>query len=713
STYDIGKTYSENSFSWFLVNGSNTTTAKNKAVEFVPLAITVWDTAVNKYVGASLTDLGKVNLTPVTGLEGPSSVETFVGDNARTSFYVKPIYATMQTLYYASYDENIATISDTGMITGVNPGTVDVICVTKDAGYYKRIPVTVTEPVYAQSISFNKNQYELTAGEIEQTSVSFTPLEAQNTDVKYSSSNENVAKIDANGTIVAVAEGETTITVSTKKQVCTSSATVTVRKIPNTNNAVREFAAYIIKNGIFEQSDDKGLVHKLVRYENVYSGTPYITEFDYYPENRTISLMFSIMGSSDGGYDTVVGTTYYLDNYDTDNISVMQLDNGNKHFAVAPYRMSEDKDRVPNYDWTIADSPSIGDPTFISSFKDLCESYSFLTISRWDAFLMKNVNGHHLVDLTIPDVSPVNDKVIRLSGKNRYQTSLKAADVMKEELGVDQFNTVILATGENFADALGGGYLASKHNAPILLTKPTQAAAVNEYIRNNLVSGGTVYVLGGDGAVPESCLAGLEGFNIRRLSGKNRYATNIAILNEAGVTDEDILIVTGANYADSLSASSTGRPMLLVNGKNTSLNDTQRAFLEEHRFNTFYIIGGTGAVSAAIEEEVNTIRKPVRLSGKGRQETSALIAAVFFSNPDRAILAYSDNYPDGLCAGPLGFAIKAPVLLIKTGKESSALGFVSSNDIHSGYITGGTAAVSDDSARLVFSMTDGQEIETR
>ncbi|MBQ8857739.1 MAG: discoidin domain-containing protein, partial [Lachnospiraceae bacterium] len=49
---------------------------------------------------------------------------------------------------------------------------------------------------------------------------------------------------------------------------------------------------------------------------------------------------------------------------------------------------------------------------------------------------------------------PEEEEVIRLSGTTRYETGYKVADALKEELGVDKFDAVVVATGKNFADAL-------------------------------------------------------------------------------------------------------------------------------------------------------------------------------------------------------------------------------------------------------------------
>ncbi|MBQ1478179.1 MAG: extracellular solute-binding protein [Erysipelotrichaceae bacterium] len=304
-----------------------------------------------------------------------------------------------------------------------------------------------------------------------------------------------------------------------------------------------------------------------------------------------------------------------------------------------------------------------------------------------------------LLVLTLCPVFAEAENTVRLSGKGRYETSMEVAEELMRVKGIDHFDTVVLATGKNYADALGGGYLASKKEAPILLTSDGKYSEVNAFIQKNLKEGGTVYVLGGTGAVSEVCLNGLEAFNVKRLYGKNRYNTNMAILNEAGVTDEDILVCTGKNYADSLAASASGRPMLLVSDK---LNDEQKAFLEEHRNNEKYIIGGTGAVSASVEAEVSAYGAPTRISGQGRYETAVAIANTFCADPDQVVLAYSHDYPDGLCAGPLANALGAPILLLKEGKESAAQSYTNSHSIEEGYICGGDGRIPENSVNIVF-----------
>ena len=91
-----------------------------------------------------------------------------------------------------------------------------------------------------------------------------------------------------------------------------------------------------------------------------------------------------------------------------------------------------------------------------------------------------------------------------------------------------------------------------------------------------------------------------------------------------------------------------------------------------------------------------------RLSGKTREVTSVLVAQSYFQNPDTVLLAYSRNFPDGLCGGPLAFAMQAPLLLVNVNQEAAAAGYVAENGVGTGYIMGGTAAVSNQSVRAVF-----------
>ena len=302
--------------------------------------------------------------------------------------------------------------------------------------------------------------------------------------------------------------------------------------------------------------------------------------------------------------------------------------------------------------------------------------------------------------------------IVRISGKTRYETAFETADELKAVLKVEKFDTVIVTSGTEFADALSGSYLATVKKAPILLVGKNTMDAVYDYIEENVAADGMVYILGGSAAVDSSFEAGLpEGMEYKRLKGANRYATNLEILKEAGVTDEEILVCTGLDFADSLSASALGKPILLVRD---TLTDAQEDFLKSlDGDNKIYVIGGEAAVSKALMDEVDAYGDTVRIKGKNRNETSVMLAHEFLKKPTCAVLAYSRNFPDGLCGGPLAYALGAPLVLTQTGEETVAAAYAEEYDVSSGYVLGGSKLISDASARKILGQPESVKVIER
>lgn len=298
----------------------------------------------------------------------------------------------------------------------------------------------------------------------------------------------------------------------------------------------------------------------------------------------------------------------------------------------------------------------------------------------------------------IPKLEPRG--VTRVYGSDRFATALKSADALKTEMGVSKFDAIIVASGTTFADALPGSYLAAKKSAPILLIDAGCAADVRAYIYENLKPGGNVYILGGTDVVPDSWLSGLS--NVIRLGGSNRYETNLKILEAAGVSSgQEILVCTGTNFADSLSASATGKPILLVG---SSLTDSQKTFLNSLSNEKYCMIGGSGSVSDNVMWECEALSNGYaeRIAGVNRFETSVEVAKRFFKNPEHAVLAYGMNFPDGLSAGPLAYALKSPLILSQTGQENIAMTYTYDKNIRSGYVLGGVSLINDITANRIF-----------
>ena len=303
---------------------------------------------------------------------------------------------------------------------------------------------------------------------------------------------------------------------------------------------------------------------------------------------------------------------------------------------------------------------------------------------------------------------PLEPEAVRLYGKTRYATAAVSADYLRAQNGGKQFDTVIVAYGENHADALSGSFLSSLTGAPILLVSPKQEKTVLKSIGNNLKPGGTVYLLGGTAVITEQFFNAVKtaGFNPVRLGGSTRYATNIQILKEAaklGGNMNELLVCSSTSYADALSVSSVGKPILLVDKK---LNKAQKSYLSGLTFSRIYIVGGTLAVSETIENEMKSYLTASgsmsRFSGSNRYATSKLVADTFFKALKRpAVLVYGQNFPDGLSGGPVAMRFGAPVLLVEDKKTGNAASWVKAHQSYRCLVLGGPTLISDESVGKV------------
>lgn len=332
---------------------------------------------------------------------------------------------------------------------------------------------------------------------------------------------------------------------------------------------------------------------------------------------------------------------------------------------------------------------------------------------RWARYFERCASVYYEVsakrarDVYWPAYLETEAPVYRIYGSDRYDTGIEIADRLKEVLNVNKLNSVVLTNGSGFADALSGSYLAYKRNAAILLINEKNADKILGYVKKNMKAVGTVYILGGEGAVPKSVELKFKDFNVKRLQGATRYETNLEILKSAQVDTTELLVCTGKNFADSLSASASGKPILLVAD---SLQEEQKAYLKKMGIQKFFIIGGTGAVSERVEKELSEYGSCTRVSGNTRYATSAAVADKWNSNAKTVLLTYGKNFPDGLCGGPLAAKSRAALLLVTEGNENDAKTYVSRKKIREGFVLGGSGLIKDSSVRKIFGLKITEKI---
>ncbi len=144
-----------------------------------------------------------------------SDITLNVGETDKITATVTPDNATNKEVTYISGDETIVKVDENGNITAVGKGKTSVIIVSKDDPS-KAETVFVTVKVPVEDITADKDDIKLEVGETEKITVTVTPDNASDKDVTYESSDESVVKIDENGNITAVGEGEATITITSK-----------------------------------------------------------------------------------------------------------------------------------------------------------------------------------------------------------------------------------------------------------------------------------------------------------------------------------------------------------------------------------------------------------------------------------------------------------------------------------------------------------------
>ena len=361
----------------------------------------------------------------------------------------------------------------------------------------------------------------------------------------------------------------------------------------------------------------------------------------------------------------------------------------------APLKLAWDSAYYFTDDYDVAYADGHGAITGIS--KGNTKAYAVLAQTEEEMFYL-TVS----VDVTSSGGVQPSDYSYRLYGSSRYDTAIEIAYAMQSGRDEWMWDSIIVADGTGYADALSGAYLSKVKDAPILVVgkDQTSQSKVRGYINDNLSQDGTIYILGGEGAVTKEFADSVSQFNVKRLGGSNRYETNLTILTEAGVTDEDMLICSGTGFADSLSASAVGKPIMLVGD---SLTPAQKTFLGKTKKRTNYIIGGTGAVCPQVENQLKGYGNVERVFGSNRYTTSTEVASKFFPSDEcpGMVLAYGLNFPDGLAGGPLAMMANAPLVLVSSGDTAAAAEYAEKTNITEAVVLGGPGLISDKAVKTI------------
>jgi 5'-nucleotidase / UDP-sugar diphosphatase len=302
----------------------------------------------------------------------------------------------------------------------------------------------------------------------------------------------------------------------------------------------------------------------------------------------------------------------------------------------------------------------------------------------------KDVVSPEVEGRIIDKVKEEKNDVERINGTDRYETAIEIS-----KKGWEQADTVVIARGDEFADALAGAPLAYKEDAPILLTKTSKLdSKVKDEIKR--LGAKNAIILGGTGAVSSYVKYQLEGLNldVERISGKTRYATAASIAARLGGNPENVIVADGRNYPDALAvapyAAKEGYPILL--SKTYKLPKITKTALGG--FDKSIVVGGPNAVSEKVE---SMLPAPTRYNGTTRYETAAVIAKELMASDENAFVATGREFADALSGSVLAAKNNASMLLVKEDKlpdvTKKVIDELTLTNFH---VLGGPNAVSED-----------------
>ena len=203
------------------------------------------------------------------------------------------------------------------------------------------------------------------------------------------------------------------------------------------------------------------------------------------------------------------------------------------------------------------------------------------------------VGGEATISKSLENQLANNFKVERISGKDRYQTSIKLAEELNKASKLEN----IIVNG-NTVDALAAGAIAAKLNRSIILTNGKNLpegskSIVDSNSSKNIIIGG-------------SSSMNIEGLKGDRIAGADRYETSTKIAEKYYQGNSDkVLLANGMNYIDALSAINLvlnkKAPVLLTRAG--MLDSSVSKYLEKNA-KVVYLLGGEDSISASLSKNI-------------------------------------------------------------------------------------------------------------
>lgn len=324
------------------------------------------------YANPNNTVIDKVDID-ITGLGilGPSTVND-VSNTAQFQVTYSPSNTTQRSITWSVVSgPDYASIDEKGLLTvkgGANGSTVKIRATSKDnSSVYAEKSVTVTYKIASVSVtgvSLSKSVLSLAVGESETLVATVAPERATDRSVTWESSNKNVATVNQNGTVKAVAAGSAVIGVRTNDGGFTARCNLTVAAVVNEYTLTVNCATPGATVKVLEYVAGQSSMADAVTY----------TEPMTFRENTTVKVWAYKNGMIDSGMQTIV-----MDSNKTATVACKTIPTWNLESEMSaeaaglsiPYEVS-DPDSVgwrleSDADWIAVDSDVVIDVNTNSS----------------------------------------------------------------------------------------------------------------------------------------------------------------------------------------------------------------------------------------------------------------------------------------------------------------------------------------------------------
>lgn len=265
-------------------------------------------------------------------------------------------------------------------------------------------------------------------------------------------------------------------------------------------------------------------------------------------------------------------------------------------------------------------------------------------LKRLEVKEVKVIGGDDTISKDLFDKLAKEYKTERISGINRFETSIKVAENISKFK--DNTDGDIFVNGNVFSDALVATSLANKLNKNIILTDGKNIPS--SYKKKQTVFNNGDLIIGGKKTMD------ISDIKAEQIGGNDRYDTALKISQKYFPNAKKMILASGEKYIDSLSSSNLlGKENLpiLLNEKNNLRKDVEN-YIKNNMMSNIFLVGGTDTLSENVEKSVKRVLEAfskVNTSSKPLNPTNPIEP----SNPSNPSVPESGKkkYKDGIYKG--------------------------------------------------------------